>query len=217
MKRSGSKWYAHRSIVIAVVLIAPMVISRAWAGPIVAETPIETSSKSWLADWWNGKYASGNWFGVRDTLEDRGLKLGGRWIGVYYGVVDGGRPNVRGNYFDEEIKFTGKLDFAKLTGWEPPEGLRGFGEVRWRDGLNPNLRVGASGNFQPSHFQSGKQWRLMTFGLTYATPELFGIEEFLTLAGGSEIYSRSGRVVGTLVSSALLDPQALGTSASTNS
>ena len=28
--------------------------------------------------------------GVRDTLEDRGLKLGGRWIGVYYGVVDGG-------------------------------------------------------------------------------------------------------------------------------
>ena len=94
-----------------------------------------------------------------------------RWIGVYYGVVDGGRPNVRGSFFDEEIKFTGELDFAKLTGWEPLEGLRGFGEVRWRDGLNPNLRVGASPNFQPSHFQSGKQWRLMTFGLTYTTPD----------------------------------------------
>ena len=50
-------------------------------------------SEPWLAQWWNGKYASGNWFGVRDTLEDHGLKLGGRWIGVYYGVVDGGRPN----------------------------------------------------------------------------------------------------------------------------
>ncbi len=43
------------------------------------------------------------------------------------------RPNVRGSFFDEEIKFTGELDFAKLTGWEPLEGLAGFGEVRWRD------------------------------------------------------------------------------------
>ena len=142
------------------------------------------ASESWLAEWWNGKYATGNWFGVRDTLEDRGLKLGGRWIGVYYGVVDGGRSNVRGSFFDEEIKFTGELDFAKLTGWEPLEGLKAFGEVRWRDGLNPNLRVGAASNFQPSHFQSGKQWRLMSFGLTYTTPELFGTKEFLTLTGG---------------------------------
>jgi porin len=154
------------------------------SGAPVSEPPSQPKSASWLSEWWGGKYATGNWFGVRDTLEDRGLKLGGRWIGVYYGVVDGGRPNVRGSYFDEEIKFTGELDFAKLTRWEPLEGLKGFGEVRWRDGLNPNLRVGASANFQPSHFQSGKQWRLMTFGLTYATPELFGIKEFLTLTGG---------------------------------
>ena len=72
-------------------------------------------------------------------------------------------PNYSSSYFDEEIKFTGELNFAKLTGWEPLEGLKGFGEVRWRDGLNPNLRVGASSNFQPSHFQSGKQWRLDDF------------------------------------------------------
>lgn len=53
-------------------------------------------AEPWYEQWWNGKYASGNWFGVRDTLEDRGLKLGGRWIGVYYGVVDGGRPGFGG-------------------------------------------------------------------------------------------------------------------------
>ena len=94
------------------------------------------------------------------------------------------KAQLRSSYFDEEIKFTGELNFAKLTGWEPLEGLKGFGEVRWRDGLNPNLRVGASSNFQPSHFQSGKQWRLMTFGLTYTTPELFGAKEFLTVTGG---------------------------------
>ena len=167
----------------AAAIFASMTMTPLLAG--VAESAVsESTQESWLEQWWTGKYANGNWFGVRDTLEDRGLKLGGRWIGVYYGVVDGGRPNVRGSYFDEEIKFTGELDFAKLTGWEPLEGLRGFGEVRWRDGLNPNLRVGASGNFQPSHFQSGKQWRLMTFGLSYTTPELFGIKEFLTLTGG---------------------------------
>jgi hypothetical protein len=80
--------------------------------------------------------------------------------------------------------FIGELDFAKLTGWEPLEGLKAFAEVRWRDGLNPNLYVGASPNFQPSHFRSGKQWRLMYFGLTCTTPELFGVKEFLTLTGG---------------------------------
>jgi len=141
-------------------------------------------AEPWYEQWWNGKYASGNWFGVRDNLEDHGLKLGGRWIGVYYGVVDGGKPDFGSSYFDEEIKFTGELDFAKATGWKPLEGLRGFGEVRWRDGLSVNQRVGASPNFNPSHFQSGKQWRLMTFGLTYSTPELFGAKEFLTLTGG---------------------------------
>ncbi len=171
---------------VAATLSAILTATSLLGGSPIApsEPPPESTSESWLAEWWGGKYASGNWFGVRDTLEDRGLKLGGRWIGVYYGVVDGGRSNVRSSYFDEEIKFTGELDFAKLTQWEPLEGLKGFGEVRWRDGLNPNLRVGASANFQPSHFQSGKQWRLMTFGLTYATPELFGIKEFLTVTGG---------------------------------
>ncbi len=78
----------------------------------------------------NGKYAGGNWFGVRDTLEDYGLTLGGKSTGVFYGVVDGGKANVRGGFFDEEIQLTGELSVAKLTGWEPLEGLKGFGEVR---------------------------------------------------------------------------------------
>jgi porin len=82
------------------------------------------------------------------------LTLCGNWTGVFYRVVDGGKPNVRGG-FDEEIQFTGELNVAKLTGWEPLEGLKGFWEVRRRDGLDSNLRAGASSNFQASHFQSG--------------------------------------------------------------
>ena len=171
MKHVCSRLHAHASTIIVVATVALMAACPLRAGTTVSENRVETSSKSWLAKWWNGKYAGGNWFGVRDTLEDYGLTLGGNWTGVFYGVVDGGKPNVRGGFFDEEIQFTGELDVAKLTGWEPLEGLKGFGEVRWRDGLDPNLRVGASSNFQPSHFRSGKQWRLVTFGLT-RTPVL---------------------------------------------
>lgn len=157
----------------------------AFAGqPAASETTTTESSESWLSSWWNGKYVSGNWFGARDVLEDHGLKLNGKWTGVYYGVVDGGKDNISGGYFDEEIKFTGELDFAKALNVEALDGLKGFGEVRYRDGRNPNIRVGASSNFQPSHFQSGLGWRLMNFGLTYSTPELFGVKNFLTVTGG---------------------------------
>src|ERR1700704_2797965 len=132
--------------IVATALAAIVTTGQAYAAfydkPVTgAPPPPQASSESWLAEWWNGKYATGNWFGLRDTLEDHGLKVGGRWIGVYYGVVDGGKPDFRSSYFDEEIKFTGELDFAKATGWEPLAGLKAFGEVRWRDGLNPNLRV----------------------------------------------------------------------------
>ena len=161
MKQHSLFCRAAAAGIVAVALAAIVTTNPLLAGAPV--TPVsEAPSESWVAEWWNGKYATGNWFGVRDTLEDHGLKITGRWIGVYYGVVDGGRPNVRGSFFDEEIKFIGELDFAKLTRWEPLEGLKAFAEVRWRDGLNPNLRVGASANSRamrrtcPSNWSSGK-------------------------------------------------------------
>ncbi|MFZ0711290.1 MAG: hypothetical protein WAM53_14725 [Terrimicrobiaceae bacterium] len=49
-----------------------------------------------FADWWDGKYATGNWFGVRDTLEDHGL-------GNVLWNVDGGRQQRFG--YDDEWKF----------------------------------------------------------------------------------------------------------------
>jgi porin len=56
--------------------------------------------------------------------------------------------------------------------------------VRYRDGVNINNFVGASITFNPSTYQSGNQWRLMPFFLTYTIPELFGVKDFLTLSGG---------------------------------
>jgi hypothetical protein len=85
---------------------------------------------------------------------------------------------------DQSLHFDLKVDFAKLTGWSALEGLTGAAGVRYRDGLNVNNFVGASSTFNPSTYQSGKQWRLMPFFLTYATPELFGVKDFLIISGG---------------------------------
>ncbi len=117
MKHVCSRLHAHASTIIVVATVALMAACPLRAGTTVSENRVETSSKSWLAKWWNGKYAGGNWFGVRDALEDYGLTLGGNWTGVFYGVVDGGKPNVRGGFFDEEIQFTGEL--AEREGKRP--------------------------------------------------------------------------------------------------
>ena len=135
-----------------------------------------------LGAWWNGRGASGDWFGAREAVEDHGLTLSGKWMGTVYGVVGGGLEHR--STFDEELKFEAKLDFAKATGWEALEGLNAFGGVRFRDGTDVDKYVGASVPFNPSSYQTGKQWRLMPFYLSYTTPELFGVKHFLTLSGG---------------------------------
>lgn len=176
---------AFRRFGSSAALVAFTLVAPAYAGTETTTVTETSSGSSVLSEWWNGKYMTGNWFGVRDTLEDHGLKLGGKWTGDFYGVVDSQRGS-RG-FFDQEIKFTGELDFAKLAGVDALEGLKGFGEIRYRDSRansNPNSFVQASPNFQPSHFQSGTQWRNMTFGLEYTTPELFGVKELFTLRGG---------------------------------
>jgi len=143
-----------------------------------------SSGKTLLGEWWQGKGAAGSLFGVRDELADWGFTLGGGWRGQFFGVVDGGIGGVRGGFFDEEIKFSAELDFAKLWKAEALSGWKAFGEVRWRDGLNPNLRAGAFRVFQPSDYQGGKQWRLSNFGSSYTAPEMFGVKEFLSVTGG---------------------------------
>jgi carbohydrate-selective porin OprB len=174
-------------------IVAAALAAIATTGPLragapvvtVTESPSEPSSESWLSEWWNGKYMTGNWFGVRDTLADYGFKFSGKYEGIFFGVVDS-QGGSRG-FYDQELAFHGEVDFAKLTRIEAFEGLSGFAGVRWRDSRansNPNTFVQASSLFQPSNNQSGTQWRLLTFGLEYETPELLGIKEFLTLRGG---------------------------------
>ncbi len=100
---------------------------------------------------------TGNWFGVRDSLADHGIKIGGKYEGVFYGVLDSNRGQ-RG-FYDRELGFAGDVDFAKLLkSAAPSKASTGFAEVRWRDSRsssNPNSFVQASSLFQPSNTPVG--------------------------------------------------------------
>ena len=45
-------------------------------------TLVAQPSNCALADWWNGKYMTGNWFGLRDRLGDAGLTFNGKYYGA---------------------------------------------------------------------------------------------------------------------------------------
>jgi carbohydrate-selective porin OprB len=140
----------------------------------------QAQSDSAMAKWWNGKYASGDWFGARTTLENHGIIASGSWQGTFYGITGGGLDSPRGA-FDEQILLGLKLDFEKMLGIT---GLSAQGSVRWRDGRNPNNYVGASPWINPSWYQLGQQWRLMPFFLTWESRDLLPVKDMITISGG---------------------------------
>lgn len=173
--------YKKQIVRSVVVLLAAGVVAAIGGTP---ESP-QGGAEGALAKWWNGKYFTGEWFGAHQALNDRGIDLRGKWVGVYYGVVDSER-GARG-FFDQEIAFDAEVDVAKLTGAESVRGLSAFGGGRWRDprgASNPNTFVEGNPMFNPGRYQSGTQWRLTHFGLAYATSEVFGIKNFLMVKGG---------------------------------
>ena len=151
-----------------------------------AGTEVPAPSPSGFEEWWNGKQMTGDWLGARDILEDRGIKLGGSYKIALFGVV--ASQNGSRAYWGEDLVFNGAVDFSKLLGADAIKGLEGFVEGRWRDNnggvANPNETVQASSLFNPTPWWSGVGWRMMSFGLQYTTPELFGAKDFLTLRGG---------------------------------
>lgn len=166
------------------ILLASLSLHSLWAGQPAADqtTSVEPIEQTPFSKWWDGKYASGDWFGARDTLADYGVKLNGMWRGFFYGVVDGGLQ--QHGAFDEEIKFTSEIDFDRLLNTPALAGLTANAKARWRDGRNPNYYVGANPAFGPSDIQSGQQWRFDYVYLNYTTPKMFGIKDFLTISGG---------------------------------
>jgi porin len=81
--------------------------------PAAAPEPPEQSG---FSDWWNGDYATGDWFGLRDTLRDDGLEFFGYYNAIIAGNVAGG--NSRDFRYADDFYFGGKLDLEKLIGWQ---------------------------------------------------------------------------------------------------
>jgi len=165
-------------------MVSARFISCLFVAIVLLPLPAHADPETPLA-WWQGPGVSGDWFGVRETLSDRGFDLVGQWRGVYFGVVasEGGT----GGFYTQEINIDPRLDLAKFTRCEALRGWSAFGLLRHRQTgfrANPNNYVKANSLFGPSSFEGGVSWRLMQFGLAYTTPELFGVKDFLTIRAG---------------------------------
>ena len=92
MKRKKTLFAAIAAATAAVGLSSSAALAQSGENKSVITTSNNSlsESRSLLSEWWNGKYATGNWFGVRDTLEEHGLKLGVEWKANFLWNVDGG-------------------------------------------------------------------------------------------------------------------------------
>lgn len=171
-----------RSRALAFLTLIPAALFARGSGErsVARPSPVQSAWETW----WRGGHATGTWFGVRDSWERHGLFLDVEWRGNALWNVAGGLAQRFG--YDEEWNFRGLLDVAQWTGWETLEGLTIYGDARYRDGdgVNRWLGTGDRGQFGASNFQSGRFWRFRNAFVTYTTPKLFGVKEFLTLSGG---------------------------------
>jgi porin len=166
-----------RVVILAGLTVLPGAADAASDGP--------ASAGDAAAAWWHGRHMTGDWFGARTAVEDRRVHLRGHWRGLYFGILDSEQGS--GSAFSQELSLWLNLDAAKISGWSGLRGLSGFVEGRWRDpgsAANPNTYVEADRLFNPSRYTGGTGWRLMNFGLRYTVPEIFGVEEGLTVTGG---------------------------------
>ena len=145
------------------MLAVTLLSAPAFAG---TTTPDPKPASCPLYDWWNGKYATGNWFGVRDSLVEKGLTITGEIKETYYGQVTGGLPNqAASNWLNEEkIKF--------LYNFEPIFGIKGLTAEsiwRYRGGDSPQWVAGTPSMFNPSSSTSGMGVRMLTQQFEYST------------------------------------------------
>src|SRR4051812_3474118 len=103
-------WLRPFSVSLPGAIALAMALNGHCGSAVTETTTIHEDSP--LSEWWNGKYATGNWFGFRDTLEDYGVKLGVEWKANFLWDVDGGLQRRFG--YDDEWKFRVNIDAAKL-------------------------------------------------------------------------------------------------------
>ena len=171
-----------RSLAVAVLVLGVSCNALVAGAPV---TQPAASPACPLADWWNGKYMTGNWFGVRDTFDDIGLAFNGKYYGAYFGVVDS-QDGARG-FWDEGIEFGAEQNFGKLLHVDELKGVKGFAQFRYRDSqgeADPDQFVDGNSMFNPSNWISGTQFRVLQFGLEIGTGDLLSVKDMVVLRGG---------------------------------
>jgi carbohydrate-selective porin OprB len=140
-------------------------------------------------DWWNGKYmlgGGGNFgFDLRQKLATEGVSFNGNYQGAFFGVVDS-EKGAHG-FWDQQINFGNEINFGKLLKNENLEGILAFSSFRYRDSTkdsNPNHFVEAQSMFNPSNWQSGTQFRVLSFGAEIGTKGVLPIKDMVVLRGG---------------------------------
>lgn len=80
------------------------------------EAQVADDSGGWMA----GDYLTGNWGGLRKSLEDSGVGIFGFYNNIYSGNVSGGKDPGHGTYVLDAWLGV-KLDLEKLVGWKGGE------------------------------------------------------------------------------------------------
>jgi len=68
------------------------------------------------SDWWNGPTLSGDWWGVRNYLDDSGAELSASYTNNIAGNPTGGKS--QGFTYTDNTSFGLQLDFEKMLGWQ---------------------------------------------------------------------------------------------------
>jgi len=142
-----------------------------------------------FSDWWNGKnMLSGNEnsaFALRQQLADNGLSFTGNYQGAFFGVVDS-QKGARG-FWTDQIQFGSDLNIGKFIKNKDLESLALFSSFRYRDSQNdafPNNFVEANPMFNPTNWQSGVQFRVLSLGLQLSSQNFLPINDMFVFRGG---------------------------------
>lgn len=68
------------------------------------------------SDWWNGPTLSGDWWGIRNYLDDGGAELSASYTNNIAGNPTGGQS--QGFTYTDNTSFGLELDFEKMLGWQ---------------------------------------------------------------------------------------------------
>jgi carbohydrate-selective porin OprB len=90
------------------------VVNCSWV--FAADLPPAEPPGRRMESWMQGDYGTGDWFGVRTTLADKGLEISGGYTAEVWGNTTGGLK--QGTVYTGLLDFGASLDLEKLVGWK---------------------------------------------------------------------------------------------------